>query len=225
MNRNEKLGNRLRQLRKEKEIADGVKCTCEQVSKALGIAPSSYSNYENALRIPKLEIIEDIAAFYNVSPSYIACFTDSKGNSNNESMLVLPSMTEYARQTSAAPLGDYGISSELLNQFNLNKDDILIEVIKDNSMADQLFKNDTVIIKKAKNHSIDNLIFGIYCLKDKNNQLWIRWVKPELDGSYQVFPSNKAHYESYAFSSEEFSQFEIVGTIFKVIRTPRFDEL
>ncbi|MDW2204299.1 MULTISPECIES: XRE family transcriptional regulator [unclassified Vibrio] len=225
MNRNEKFGKRLRELRKEKEIADSRKWTCDQVGKAIGITPSGYTNYENALRIPKLDVIEDIAAFYNVSPSYIACFSDNKGNSNTESLLVMPPMTDSAKQDSASPLGDFGLSPELLTKFNLNKDEILIEKIKDNSMADHLLKNDTVIIQKQKNNGLDSLTFGIYCLKDKNNQFWIRWVKPELDGTYKVYPNNTTHYESYTFSKEEFSDFEIIGTIFKVIRTPRFDEL
>lgn len=225
MNRNEKFGKRLRELRKEKEIADGRKWTCDQVGKAIGITPSGYTNYENALRIPKLDVIENIASFYNVSPSYIACFSDNKGNSNNESLLIVPPMTENAKQDSASPLGDYGISPELLDRHHLKKDDILIEKIKDNSMADHLFKNDIIIIKKQKNEQIETLSFGIFCLKDKNNQIWIRWVKPEMDGSFRVYPNNTTHYETHTFSKDEFAQFEVVGTIFKVIRSPRFDEL
>nr|AKN36419.1 hypothetical protein [Vibrio splendidus] len=40
-----------------------------------------------------------------------------------------------------------------------------------------------------------------------------------------MYPNNTTHYESYTFTKEEFSQFEVLGTIFKIIRTPRFDDL
>lgn len=225
MNRNEKFGQRLRELRKEKEIAESRKWTCDQVGKAIGITPSGYTNYENSLRIPKLDVIEKIASFYNVSPSYIACFSDNKGNSNNESLLIMPQLTEQARAESASALGDFAVSPELLIKYSINKDELLNEIIKDNSMSPHLLKNDFIIIKKENFKSLENLSFGIYCLKDSNNQLWIRWVKPELDGSYKVYPNNTTHYESYTFTKEEFSKFEVLGTIFKIIRTPRFDDL
>ncbi|OCH31813.1 hypothetical protein A6E13_16455 [Aliivibrio fischeri] len=225
MNRNEEFGKRLRELRKEKEIKDGRKLTCEMVGKAIGMTPSGYTNYENGLRIPKLDIIEDIAIFYKVSPSYIACFSENKGNSTNESLLIMPQLTEQAKAESASILGDYAVSPELLLKSNINKENILLELIKDNSMSPHLFKNDFILIKKENLTLLDNLAFGIYCLKDKNNQLWIRWVKPELDGSYKVYPNNTTHYESYTFSKEEFSEFRILGSIFKIIRTPNFDDI
>ncbi|EIE1227669.1 helix-turn-helix transcriptional regulator [Vibrio vulnificus] len=226
MNRNEKFARRLRELRKEKEIKDGRKWTCDAVGKAIGMTPSGYTNYENALRIPHLDVIEKIATFYNVDPSYIACFTDNKGNSSNGSLLIMPMLTEQARSDSASPLGDYGLSPEILERHYLSDDQILIDIIKDNSMSEHLIKDDVIIIQKNKNPSFEKINFGIYYLKDKNNQYWVRWVKTELDGSYKIYPNNTTHYESFKFSKEEFTQqFEVIGTIFKIIRTPQFDDL
>lgn len=226
MTRNEKFAKRLRELRKEKEIRDGRNYTCEAVGKAIGITPSGYINYENALRIPKLDVIEKIASFYNVSPSYIACFSDNKGNSNNESLLVMPTMTAQAKEDSASPLGDYGLSPELLKKHNLTQADILIEIIKDNAMSDFLIKDDVVIIKKTKDVDLENLNFNIYFLKDKNGGLWARWIKKEMDGQYKIYPNKTNHYESFTFTQDEFTErFDVVGTIFKIIRAPQVDTL
>lgn len=55
--------NNLRQLRLQKEL------TQEQLSKKLGLSPSSIGNYEQGTRFPKYETLEKMADFFNINIS------------------------------------------------------------------------------------------------------------------------------------------------------------
>ena len=56
---------RLKELRLERGL------TQEQVAEAIGISRSAYSHYENELRRLPVELLIQIASFYNVSTDYI----------------------------------------------------------------------------------------------------------------------------------------------------------
>lgn len=54
-----KIGNKLRELRGSKSMAD--------VANALGITPSAVGNYEQGIRIPRDEIKKKIAEYFGKS--------------------------------------------------------------------------------------------------------------------------------------------------------------
>lgn len=66
------LGFRLIELRKEKNM------TQEKIAKALNIAQSSYSLYEKEKRSPDYDTLQKLAAFFNVTTSYLIGETDVK---------------------------------------------------------------------------------------------------------------------------------------------------
>lgn len=225
MTRTEKFATRLRQLRAEKEAREQRKWTTDDVGKALGMTQSTYSNYENALRVPALDVIERIADFYNVNPAYIACFSDYKGNTDGDALLVLPDLTSNAKASFSNSLGDFGVSSELLATYGLTRKDILVDVVVDNSMAPHLIKNDVVLLRRLGDTPKSALPHGLYCLKDPTGQTWFRWVKREINGVVQVYPESTTHYQKFEFTPEEFEQFTVLGSILKVIRAPSADAL
>ncbi|MBL4297877.1 helix-turn-helix domain-containing protein [Vibrio fluvialis] len=225
MTRTEKFGKRLRQLRAEKEAREQRKWTTDDVGKALGMTQSTYSNYENALRVPALDVIERIADFYKVSPAYIACFSDYKGNTDGDALLVLPALTENAKEAAANSLGDFGVSSELLATYGLERQDVLIDVVLDNSMAPTLIKNDVVILRRMADTPKNAIPHGLYCLKDPSGQTWFRWVKREINGVVQVYPESTTHYQKFEFTPEQFEEYTVLGSILKVIRAPSTDAL
>ncbi|MCG6216248.1 LexA family transcriptional regulator [Vibrio furnissii] len=222
MTRNELFSSRLRSLRIEREAQDQRRWTAEDVGKSLGMSQSTFSNYENGLRIPSLDVIERIAKFYKVSPAYISGFSDYKGNTDSDALLVLPTMTEHAKTMFANPLGDYGVSEEVLTRYGLSRSDILIDVVQDNSMAPLLLKDDVVILRRDVNPT-QHVPHGLYCVRSPDGKTWLRWVKQELDGSVKVYPENSTHFESFTFNSEDFAHYTILGSIFKIIREPKTD--
>ncbi len=69
------MGNRLRQLRKNKGL------TLEQMAVALGTSAVNISRYERGERQPKLETLSKIANYFGVSVPYLLEYDDNPGNS------------------------------------------------------------------------------------------------------------------------------------------------
>ena len=64
------LKDRLRKIRKERNLKQG------EVSKALGVTLSAYSNYEQGIREPSLEILVNLCKLYEVSADYLLGLED-----------------------------------------------------------------------------------------------------------------------------------------------------
>ncbi|HIF9260433.1 TPA: LexA family transcriptional regulator [Photobacterium damselae] len=220
----EKFAQRLRQLRAEKSAKDGITWTAEKVSKEIGVGQSGYSNYENAVRLPSLDKMILLANFFGESPAYIAGFVDNRGNSDGNSLLHMPKMTEQAKEISLDPTGDFGISNALLSHLKMNESRLLVDVVQDNAMAKDLQKGDMVFIDQEP-VELERLTLDIYAIRNEQGKIWYRWIKPELNGQYRIYPNNTTHYDTYTCSNEEMKQYEIVGRIFKIIRSPQFHDL
>ena len=59
------MKERLKEIRKEKYL------TQADVAKAIGISVSAYSNYEQGIREPSLEILIALCKFFKVSADYL----------------------------------------------------------------------------------------------------------------------------------------------------------
>lgn len=77
---NVRIGNRLRELRKEKEM------TLQQVADILGMTPTAISGYEKAKRNPSNEIITKLADIYETTVDDIFGITTEE-QSNMKSIL------------------------------------------------------------------------------------------------------------------------------------------
>lgn len=64
------LGQRLKELRNERKL------TQKQVAEALNLNSVTYLHYEKSQREPSLEVLADMAKFYNVSVDYLLGLTD-----------------------------------------------------------------------------------------------------------------------------------------------------
>ena len=66
-----KFNDKLRLRRRESNA------TLKEVSNGIGIPLSTYSNYEQGIREPSLEVLKLICDFYNVSADYLIGRTDN----------------------------------------------------------------------------------------------------------------------------------------------------
>lgn len=64
------MKDRLKELRKEKGVSQ------KEVASALGISLSAYSNYEQGIREPNIEMIIAICRYYDVSSDYLLGLED-----------------------------------------------------------------------------------------------------------------------------------------------------
>ena len=59
------MKDRLKELRKEKGLMQA------DVAKAIGVSISAYSNYEQGIREPSIDILKKLSRFFNVTVGYI----------------------------------------------------------------------------------------------------------------------------------------------------------
>ena len=64
------MKERLKELRKEKGV------TQAQVAKAIGITMSAYSNYEQGIREPSIELLKALCRYFMVSSDYLIGLED-----------------------------------------------------------------------------------------------------------------------------------------------------
>lgn len=64
------MNERLKQLRKERGKSQ------KEVAQALGITLSAYSNYEQGIREPNLQIFSEICKYFGVSADYLLGLED-----------------------------------------------------------------------------------------------------------------------------------------------------
>lgn len=70
-----KIGDRIKKLREEKGLMQ------QDVCNTLGIEQSTLANYENNRRIPKIDVLIEIANYYGVSLDFLVGMTDNRFNS------------------------------------------------------------------------------------------------------------------------------------------------
>lgn len=71
----ETFSDRMRNLRKEKDV------TLEELANILNTTKATLSRYENNLRVPNADFIQELAEFFNVSTDYLLGRTDIKNPS------------------------------------------------------------------------------------------------------------------------------------------------
>lgn len=81
------MGEKLRKLRKEKHLSQA------QVAKRLHLSPSAISSYENFSKLPSLEVLIQLAMFYNVTTDYLLGLDNKKfvnvDRLNNNQILIV----------------------------------------------------------------------------------------------------------------------------------------
>ncbi len=56
---------KLKELREEKQLS------CKQLGKILGVSDASISRWENGKRLPTIDVLYNIAIYFNVSADYL----------------------------------------------------------------------------------------------------------------------------------------------------------
>lgn len=65
-----KLNEKLRELRSQLGVSQ------KQAAKDMGIMPTTYSNYEQGLREPSIEVLKIICEYYGVTADYLIGLED-----------------------------------------------------------------------------------------------------------------------------------------------------
>lgn len=72
------IGDRIRELRKEKDISQ------EELGKVAGVTTSAIGMYETNVRQPSYEVLKKICEYFDVSSDYLLEITDIRKYDNSE---------------------------------------------------------------------------------------------------------------------------------------------
>nr|WP_317623551.1 LexA family transcriptional regulator [Aeromonas caviae] len=202
--------NRLRHCR-------GVKgWTLEETGKRLGVTGSRYSNWEQALRSPKYEQMIALAELFGTTPAWLAGFTDHEGN--NASAMDYVTLDQSAISVGGETLNIDNVANrsalhiDHVKARGLNENRLTAIVAQGDSMDPLIQDGAEVLIDRSRTTVSTADLFAILV----NGQIWIRWIRPELDGSFTVAAEDSAHYPDQKLNAEQLASLKIVGRIARI---------
>lgn len=184
--------------------------TLEETAKHLNVAVSRLGNWESEIRNPKLEQIEQYAHFFGKPFAYMAGLSDDDGS--------VPSVRGYAepRLTSDIPAdqasGDTAFSEAFLRRKSLQPGHLALIRMPDRGMAPHVHEGDEVLVDGRVSAVID---VGIYAFL-VNGRVWIRWARPEIDGSLNLFAEDADKFPSQVISKDKLDTIRVIGRAIRV---------
>jgi transcriptional regulator with XRE-family HTH domain len=208
--------NRLRQCRAEREwTLEEVARKLTEVSGGEDISKQRYSNWEQGIRMPKPEQILQIAHVFAKPPAWIQGYTDNdsiNATSNHYITANLPNITTKSGTIAVAQATDASAyNREYLKQRGLNANQLLSIRQLDNSMSGDIEEGDEVLLDLSRTSVQGADMFGVRV----NGSIWIRWIRPQLDGSFVIAASSSRH-EDQAMTAEQFADLEVIGRVARV---------
>ena len=201
------IGKRLKLLRKEKGWTLG------HLGDLLGITGPGVSNWEQGIRTPSFSTLIELANLYETSATWIAGFNDYNGPEGYVlPQSVIPLKRQSVKITHAAETT--AMHSSYLRSRGMSDTKITSINPVDDSMAPLIYKNDELLIDRSRATVIDSDIFAFLV----NERVWIRWIFPELDGTFTVHAENSAKYPDQKLSEDALKQLRIVGRVARILR-------
>ena len=179
----QEIASRLRKRRHE------LGMTVDDVSRLVPDRPSAsrYSHWEKGERLPKMEQLIELARALQVSPSYICGFTSDMRDYDAENRQFITLADAHITQASGNMFklpSDRSVAFNIdtLADAGLRDHQLILLVAPDTSMAPAIQKGDKVLVDRDQRIPDERDIFALLV---KNN-VWFRWIRPELDGSFTV---------------------------------------
>ena len=207
-----KIAQRLRSCRS----AEGW--TVEETARRLSlissesISPSRYGNWEQQIRIPKLEQYFELAALFKKSPAYLAGFTDDDGTAPETAMYCVPKPSAIPTEAGVLDVGDDALAFRLtfLEALDLERDKLLPFAATDDSMRPLIHEGDRVLIdRKSTNAEAKDDVFALLI----KGRIWLRWIRQTLTGDYVIQAERRDHYPDQTLSDEQLAALHILGRV------------
>lgn len=189
--------------------------TIEETGSQIGISGSRYSNWEQALRTPKYEQIMALAELFGTTPAWLAGFTDHEGNNASSDYITL-AKSKISIGGEILSIENVANRSALhidhIKARGLNENQLTAIIAQGNSMAPIIQDGAEVLIDRSRTTVSTADLFAILV----NGQIWIRWIRPELDGSFTVAAEDSAHYPDQKLNAKQLADLKIAGRIARI---------
>lgn len=175
-----------------------------------------YSNWETGIRRPAPEEIVKLAALFGKPPAWMQGYTDndSVGIISDRYIVAYdPTLVTRAGTFQLSQATEHtAYSLDYIKLRNLNKNKLLSIIQMDNSMGDTVPEGAEVLLDIAQRTVRGADLFGIAV----QGNIWIRKIRPELDGTFTLSAVDRGHYPDKTLSREELDNLDIIGRVARI---------
>ncbi len=187
-------------IRKSRELSGK---TASKVAEDAGISESRWRNYECRVRTPNISLFPQMAAACGVTAAYMAGFTKHQGSTSDSYKF-----SEANAVRIAAGSDILAFNTEALLKKGLTARKLTLITARDSNLSPTINAGDDVLFDGSQT---DLNVAGLFALQDKEYRLWLRWIRPEMNGSFTLSCNDKDRFPDQIMSAEELSNYEIIG--------------
>lgn len=189
--------------------------TMKETAARLGVTQSRYSNWEQEIRSPKYEQVEALADLFNVNPSWIVGWTEHAGTTPESDYITADRKTINIGGegvTLDQVVSTTAFSPEYISQRGLDPKNVIQLKIQDDSMEPIICAGDEILINRSQKHVERPDLFALVV----NDRVWVRRIRPEIDGSFTLTCENKDLYPDQSLSTLD--KLNILGRVCRIAR-------
>jgi transcriptional regulator with XRE-family HTH domain len=208
------IAGRMRKCRKDSGLT--LTQAAQQLSVLAGepISLPRFSNWETPgePKIPSLHLFPHLARIFNVSPGYLACFEDAPRRSFDDSdyLSTIRSVTVGGRRVEIEGADDsIAFRRTYAEELGVPVEKLLVVKQLDDSMRDTLSRGDRAVIDARQSRIKGKDLFGLLV----NGDVWLRWIRPEVDGTYTIAADDSDQYPDQQLSGDDLANFQIIGRV------------
>lgn len=191
------------------EVRNHLGWSIRDAVEKLGYVRSRYTNWELAIRMPGYQELEDIGTVTGVNPGYFVGWTNRMIDS---SYIVLDRTTVKTKDGSITVKNATDVAAyrdDYLQEKNLKAGSLITVRSEDDSMKGVIERGDLALVDMSRKQSAVLDLFAILV----GDRVWIRWIRPEINGGYTMSAEDRSQYPDETLSPEQLESLEIIGRV------------
>ena len=185
------------------------------LAKELGIQRTRISNWETGIRNPQREELVKLAAALDVSPAYLIGWINEEIYSTHQPIeqntLTLKNGETVTLESASSA---HAYSEQFLNERDLKARQLIALTINDDAMHGEVNKGDSVLVDMQRKRAGGRDMFAMLV----NGSVWVRWIRPELNGTFTVSAEDSEQYPDQTLSQKQLEALDIIGRIARIER-------
>lgn len=192
--------------------------TAKRLTKLSGekMTSTRYSNWENAQRLPAPEEIIKLAALFNKPAAWLQGFTDNDSVGIIADRYIVPSesclVTNAGVFTITQASEHTAYSVDYIRNRGLDRNNLLSIIQIDNSMRDVVPEGAEVLLDTGHKTVRGGDLFGLAV----QGTIWIRSIRPELDGTFTLSAVDREHYPDKILTKEQLENLNLIGRVARI---------
>jgi transcriptional regulator with XRE-family HTH domain len=206
------IAGRIRKCRKDSGLT--LTEAAGQLSRLAGenVSLPRFSNWETTVdpKIPSMHLFTHLARIFNVSAAYLAGFEDVPRREFTDSDYIssIRTVTVGGRRFEVEGADDsLAFRRAYVAELGVPAETLLVIKQLDDSMRDTLSRGDRAVIDARQSRVKGKDLFGLLV----NGDVWLRWIRPEVDGSYTIAADDSDQYPDQHLTAEQLKDFQIIG--------------